>query len=303
MNSQDNPKIRRNPDYNEQTGEISNFSTVDPAVEKEKEIDNNLSSKPIQDYSISNPLSNNVSNLSTPSSNNAVLSSVSSGDLNPIGSFIQHLDTLISKEDLKSFQRDCTFALGVGKIQQLPTNGLIEVAFWGRSNVGKSSLVNALVNRKNLVRVSNTPGRTKELNFFNLDQKLYIVDLPGYGYAKVSKSQKALWNDLVISYFQTAKNLKRTYLLIDSKVGFKTIDLEIIDFLNYYGRSYQIVLTKADKIAKKNLLPLQEQVKELINKNPACFPFYIITSGRTKDGILELQKAILLLFKQNTNLL
>lgn len=193
----------------------------------------------------------------------------------------------------KIFNKECTFVMGVASLSQLPQGNIPEFAFWGRSNVGKSSLINALINRKNFVRVSNTPGRTRELNYFTIQDYFYLVDLPGYGYAKVAKTLKIEWNKLVLGYIEKSFNLKRIFLLIDAKVGFKTLDLEIMQFLNYYGRSYQLVFTKTDKIKAYQLQELQEYTKEqIIPKNPACFSQIITTSSKEKVGIEEIKKAI-----------
>ncbi len=197
------------------------------------------------------------------------------------------------KKDISFFNKPCNFVLGVGNLKQLPEVGYPEVAFWGRSNVGKSSLINALLNKKKLVKVSNTPGRTREVNFFLLNDELHLVDLPGYGYAKVSKDLKEIWNKLVIKYLQNAKYLRRIYLLIDSRVGFKEIDFAIMDFLNYYGRSYQIVLTKSDKINKTKLQELVTDISKIIIKHPACYPEFIISSSSKKIGLDNLKHSIL----------
>lgn len=195
--------------------------------------------------------------------------------------------------DSKLFLQECKFVLGVASLKQIPKGSIPEFVFWGRSNVGKSSLINKLINRKKLARVSNTPGRTREINYFTILEKLYLVDLPGYGYAKVSKQQKMLWEDLLIGYFQTSLNIKRIFLLIDAKVGFKSIDKEVMAFLNTCGLSYQLVFTKADKIKQDTLAKLVAETKELIAKNGACFPEFIISSIKSKVGIQEIQQVIL----------
>ncbi|MCL2567416.1 MAG: ribosome biogenesis GTP-binding protein YihA/YsxC [Alphaproteobacteria bacterium] len=204
-----------------------------------------------------------------------------------------NLNLEIKQKDLSLFRKKCNFVLGVASLKQLPQTNLPEVAFWGRSNVGKSSLINSLLNRKNLVKVSSTPGKTKEINYFSLNEELYLVDLPGYGYAKVSKNIKELWNDLVVEYLIKAKNLRRVFLLIDAKVGFKEIDFNIMDFLDYYGRSYQIVWTKVDKINKFMLADLKQHVKNTVESRPACYPEFIFSSSATAEGMESLQSAIL----------
>lgn len=197
------------------------------------------------------------------------------------------------KKDLTFFNKTCNFVLGVANLKQLPETGYPEVAFWGRSNVGKSSLINALLNTKRLVKVSNTPGRTREINYFSLNDEIYLVDLPGYGYARVSKDLKEIWNKLVVKYLQNAKHLKRIYLLIDSRIGFKEIDFAIMDFLNYYGRSYQIVLTKSDKITKTELQEISKTIAEIIVKNPACHPEFISSSSSKRLGLDEIKQSVL----------
>ncbi|UQY80885.1 putative GTP-binding protein EngB [Candidatus Hepatincola sp. Av] len=193
----------------------------------------------------------------------------------------------------KIFLQECKFVLGVASLKQIPKGDIPEFVFWGRSNVGKSSLINKLVNRKKLVRVSNTPGRTREINYFTILEQLYLVDLPGYGYAKVSKQQKMQWEDLLIGYFQTSPNIKRVFLLIDAKVGFKTIDQEVMDFLNTCGLSYQLVFTKADKTKQESMAKLVAETKNIIAKNGACFPEFITSSTKSKIGITEIQQVII----------
>jgi GTP-binding protein len=204
--------------------------------------------------------------------------------------------------DLSIFRKEAKFMYGVANMSQMPLTYCPEIAFWGRSNVGKSSIINSLLHRTKLVKVSKTPGRTREINFFSLLDTFYFVDLPGYGYAKVSKDKKALWNETVIEYLRLSKNLKRVYLLIDSRVGFKEIDFNIMDFLNYYGRSYQIIFTKVDKINREQQVLLCEEVQRIVAKNGACFPEAIMTSSVKKDktsildetiGMLNLKQAIL----------
>ncbi|XWO14291.1 putative GTP-binding protein EngB [Candidatus Hepatincola sp. Pdp] len=193
----------------------------------------------------------------------------------------------------KIFLQECKFVLGVASLKQIPKGDIPEFVFWGRSNVGKSSLINKLVNRKKLVRVSNTPGRTRELNYFTILEQLYLVDLPGYGYAKVSQQQKMQWEDLLIGYFNTSTNIKRVFLLIDAKVGFKTIDQEVMAFLNTCGLSYQIVFTKSDKIKQESMAKLIAETKDIIAKNGACFPEFIVSSTKSKIGIAEIQQVII----------
>ena len=165
---------------------------------------------------------------------------------------ISDADTLASAEDLESarvlFARPASFIMGAVSVEGLPAPDLPEVAFAGRSNVGKSSLINGLVNRHGLARASNEPGRTREVNFFLLDDRLRLVDLPGYGWAKVSRGVAKKFQDLGRAYLRGRPNLRRVYLLIDSRHGLKPADAEAMDALDQAAVSYQIVLTKADKL-------------------------------------------------------
>src|SRR4051812_30215243 len=145
------------------------------------------------------------------------------------------------------FAQECEFLRGAASLTDIPAPALPEVAFVGRSNVGKSSLVNALTGRKTLARVSNTPGRTREINFFRLGERLMLADLPGYGYARVSKADSARWTELIFAYLRGRPNLRRAVLLIDSRRGLLSNDVEVMDLLDRAAVSYQLVLTKTDK--------------------------------------------------------
>ena len=151
------------------------------------------------------------------------------------------------------FAQECRFVAGADTLDRLPPPGLPEVAFAGRSNVGKSSLLNALTGRKHLARVSNTPGRTQQINFFDLGSHLMLVDLPGHGYAKVSKSKVKGWTRLVDSYIRGRPNLRRILLLVDANVGTKDADETLMDLMDESGLSYQIVMTKADRLKAADL--------------------------------------------------
>lgn len=186
------------------------------------------------------------------------------------------------------FGADCKFVAGAAKFEQIPFSNIPEVAFAGRSNVGKSSLINALVGRV-CARVSKTPGRTQQINFFSLGNKISLADLPGYGYAVVSKEMRVSWNDLIVRYLKSRKNLKRIFLLIDSRRGITNYDNEIMELLNNFGLIYQIVLTKVDKISED----ISNSIKQELEKHPAAFPEIISTSSRNNLGIRELQNAIL----------
>lgn len=183
------------------------------------------------------------------------------------------------------FARDVTFMLSAVSLETLPPPRLPEVCFAGRSNVGKSSLINALTNRKGLARASNTPGRTRELNYFNIDERLHVVDLPGYGYAKASKSDIARWTRLTRQFLRGRPNLRRVFLLIDSRHGLKPADLELMDMLDETAVIYQLVLTKIDKLKKGEAEKVYTRTLKAIAKRPAAFPDIITTSSEKKTGI------------------
>jgi len=187
------------------------------------------------------------------------------------------------------FAGECTFLLGMAHLSQLPTDALPEIAFAGRSNVGKSSLLNALTGRKTLARTSNTPGRTQQINFFNLADRLMLADLPGYGYAKVSKSLSKEWNILIRTYLRGRAPLRRVCMLVDSRHGIKDNDREIMDMLDESAVNYMIVLTKADKIKKSAQETVQEKTQEALASRPAAFPFPMLTSSEKGTGIPELR--------------
>jgi GTP-binding protein len=192
------------------------------------------------------------------------------------------------------FKGPCTFVKGVVKIADLPHGGIPEIAFAGRSNVGKSSLINAVTGRTSLARVSVTPGRTRELNFFTLgkDHALYLVDMPGYGYAKASKSAIKGWTRLIGDYLKGRRELKRVFLLIDARHGIKPNDRETMTLLDEAAVSYQAVLTKADKPKASELEAITAKVRAELAKRPAAFPQVIVTSARMGEGINELRAAV-----------
>lgn len=189
------------------------------------------------------------------------------------------------------FRGDCDFKIGATKITDIPDTSLPEIAFAGRSNVGKSSLLNSLTGRKALARVSNTPGRTKQLNFFLLREVLTLVDLPGYGYARASKTDIAGWNKLIHQYLLGRPNLRQICLLVDSRHGIKDTDRKLIEELDDKAVSYRIILTKCDKMSKGSTV--ERDILELTDKHPAMYPGIIKTSSSKKTGILELQCALL----------
>jgi len=193
-----------------------------------------------------------------------------------------------------AFARPVEFMMGAAKIDQLPDRSLPEVAFAGRSNVGKSSLINALVGRHGLARASNEPGRTREVNFFVLDERLRLVDLPGYGFARASKGETKKFQNLGRSYLRGRPNLKRVYLLIDARHGLKPPDAEAMDALDEAAVSYQIVLTKADKVRPAaDVETVVARTVQGVSKRPAAFPRVLATSSEKGTGLPELRAEIL----------
>ena len=195
--------------------------------------------------------------------------------------------------DLKIFTRNCEFMMSCANLRDLPDYGLSEVAFIGRSNVGKSSLINALVGRNDLARTSNTPGRTQLLNFFNLAGEMILVDLPGYGYAKVSRSQVKDWTKLVRKYLVGRPTLRRVCVLVDSRHGLKDSDIDMMKMLDEAAVSYQVILTKIDKKKAKDLDGLKEKIETTLKKHPAAHPIVLLTSSAKKTGLDELKTSIL----------
>ena len=190
------------------------------------------------------------------------------------------------------FARDVTFMLSAVSLETLPPARLPEICFAGRSNVGKSSLINALTNRKGLARASNTPGRTRELNFFNVDERLFVVDLPGYGYAKASKSDIARWTIFTRQFLFGRASLRRVFLLIDSRHGIKESDLELMGMLDETAVTYQLILTKVDKLKKGEHEKVLTKTQKAIAKRPAAFPEIISTSSEKKRGLDKLRAEI-----------
>jgi GTP-binding protein len=193
----------------------------------------------------------------------------------------------------KLFAAPVGFVKGVVDLEGLPKPDRAEVAFAGRSNVGKSSLINALANRKNLARASNTPGRTQELNFFDIATgRAYLVDLPGYGFAEAPKSYVDAWNRLMLDYLRRRASLKRVFLLIDARRGIGPVDKDVLDLLDKSAVNYQIVLTKTDKIKKAELAPTIDTALAVLKKRPAAHPRVMATSSEKGLGLEDLRAEI-----------
>lgn len=187
------------------------------------------------------------------------------------------------------FARDCQFMLGCVSIPQLPDPTLPEIAFAGRSNVGKSSLVNALTGRKTLARTSNTPGRTRELNFFEFSGRLRLVDMPGYGFAKVPKPMVEGWTGLIHDYLRGRAVLRRLCLLVDSRHGLKANDESLMQMLDKAAVNYRVILTKADKPKAADTLKVLEATREKLKPHPAAVPEPLLTSAEKGLGIQDLR--------------
>jgi GTP-binding protein len=177
-------------------------------------------------------------------------------------------------------------------LDTLPPMGPPEVCFAGRSNVGKSTLINALTNHNGLARASNTPGRTQELNYFSAQDRLYVVDLPGYGYAKAPKYKVEAWTKLTRAFLRGRATLRRVFVLIDSRHGLKDVDLELMDMLDETAVTYQLVLTKSDKLKKGQLARVHAETLKAIAKRPAAFPVVAQTSSEKGLGMPELRAEI-----------
>jgi GTP-binding protein len=203
----------------------------------------------------------------------------------------------------KLFAREWRFVWASPSIETLPPMAGIEVAFAGRSNVGKSSLINALTGRNNLARTSHTPGRTQELIFFEGPDNalLRLVDMPGYGYAKAPKTQVASWTDLIHKFLLGRASLARVYVLIDARHGLKDVDLDILKTLDRSAVSYQIVLTKADQVKAAELANRIAETEAALAKHPAAFPNVLATSSRTSTGMAELRAAMARLLEERSS--
>jgi GTP-binding protein len=191
------------------------------------------------------------------------------------------------------FLKPVEFVAGAAISTQIPDFTLPEIAFIGRSNVGKSSLMNALCARKALARVSKTPGRTRQLNFFNIDDLLMLVDVPGYGYAKAPKRDIKNWQGTLFSYLKGRRQLARAFILIDSRHGIKPVDADIFAMLNEAAVSFQVVLTKTDFISETARISMVEQVEEALKTEPAAHPSVLTCSSAKKLGLDGLRQAVL----------
>ena len=187
------------------------------------------------------------------------------------------------------FAAECQFYYASQKLDQLPAMDRPEIAFAGRSNVGKSSLLNALTGRNHLARTSSEPGRTRQLNFFNLGERMTLVDMPGSGYAKASKEIKGDWQDLMFDYLRGRPTLRRVVLLLDARIEVKPLDMKVMSLLDRAAVTYFVVLTKADGVKAAALAKKQAEVQALIAKHPAAFPTLLTTSSETGLGIPELR--------------
>lgn len=201
-------------------------------------------------------------------------------------------DDITLEKARKLFAGGADFLKGVVAMDGLPPDDRIEVCFAGRSNVGKSSLINALTGRKGLARASNTPGRTQEINFFTLAQSHYLVDLPGYGFANAPVKVVAQWQALLKQYLSGRVSLRRAFVLIDSRHGVKPVDDEIMTLLDRSAVTFQAVMTKADKVKPGEMEKVLAQVRGALSKHPAAYPELVLTSSEKGTGIAELRSII-----------
>jgi len=201
-------------------------------------------------------------------------------------------DDIAAERGRKLFAGESEFLKGVVAMSGLPEADRVEVCFAGRSNVGKSSLINAVTGRKGLARASNTPGRTQEINFFTQGPDLYLVDLPGYGYANAPVKVVEKWQRLLKQYLSGRQTLRRAFVLIDSRHGVKPVDDEIMKLLDSSAVTFQCVMTKADKVKDKDRAKVLEQVRGALAKHPAAYPEIILTSSEKGDGVATLRSVI-----------
>ena len=218
----------------------------------------------------------------------------------------KHLSNLLNNSKIKEefilegkkvFSKPCKFMFGITEPTQMPQPNLPEVAFVGASNVGKSSLINALTRQKKLCRVSKNPGSTQQINFFNLGDIIWLVDLPGYGFAKVSKQQKKHWNQLINFYLNRRPTLRRVLLLVDCRHGIKPLDLNIMDILSNAAVVFEIIITKIDKLNDEEVERAVSSLKTYIEKYSNCFPRIIATSSQNVTGVDILRGEIVFVSK------
>ena len=201
-------------------------------------------------------------------------------------------DAVLREKGRLLFAQQTNFLKGVVAIDGLPADDRIEICFAGRSNVGKSTLINALAGRKALARTSNTPGRTQEINFFTAADSHYLVDLPGYGYANAPLPVVEKWQRLLKKYLSGRRSLRRAFVLIDARHGIKSVDEEILSLLDNAAVTFQCVLTKADKIKTHEQEALLQQVRGALSKHPAAYPELILTSSEKGMGVETLRATI-----------
>ncbi|HKK84637.1 MAG TPA: ribosome biogenesis GTP-binding protein YihA/YsxC [Roseovarius sp.] len=201
-------------------------------------------------------------------------------------------DEMAAEKGRKLFAGPIDFLKGVVAMSGLPPADRLEVCFAGRSNVGKSSLINALTGRKALARASNTPGRTQEINYFTLGEERYLVDLPGYGYANAPLAKVEQWQRLLKQYLSGRQTLRRAFVLIDARHGIKAVDEEIMSLLDSAAVTFQCVLTKTDKVKAKDREAVLKQVRGKLSSHPAAFPEILLTSSEKGDGITTLRAII-----------
>lgn len=197
---------------------------------------------------------------------------------------------MVNELGVKIFRQEATFIAGATKLDQLPKISLPQVAFVGKSNVGKSSLINTICRRKSLARVSHTPGRTRQINFFSIAKTLVVVDLPGYGFAKVLPKEKQNWGKLILYYLQNSPNLKLVNLLIDVRRGIKENDLKVMKLLNLYDKQMQLVFTKTDKVKLKE--SFTEEVKNYLTSLGYLSCNVVLSSSKDGVGVKELQLSL-----------
>lgn len=207
-------------------------------------------------------------------------------------SLAEEPDQFTAEKGRKLFAGQSEFVKGVVAMSGLPDADRLEVCFAGRSNVGKSTLINALTGTKGLARASNTPGRTQEINFFTQGPELYLVDLPGYGYANAPLAVVEKWQKLLKRYLSGRQTLRRAFVLIDSRHGVKEVDEEIMSLLDSAAVTFQCVMTKADKVKLKDRERVIEQVKTALGRHPAAYPEIVLTSSEKGDGIATLRSVI-----------